>query len=543
MDRAEALVTATQMREIEADAIRSGAVSGAVLMAAAAEGTVAATLARWPALAAAPGRAVVLAGPGNNGGDGYGIAHRLAARGWQVRVFAAGDPATLPPDAAAEAARWSALGPIEPLGALTAGPLAGADLVFDAVFGTGLTRPADLVAGAQALLAGVLRGRSGAGGPRLVAVDLPSGLCADSGRVLGAEGPGLPADMPRADLTVTFGAAKPGHRLGHGPALCGPVVTVPLGRAVAAALAARAAIRTLLHAVPPPAPARLAKDPDGHKYAHGHALVLAGPPGAGGAARLAARAALRVGAGLVTLGVPGAALTENAARLDAVMLAVIDDAAALTARLADRRLRALALGPGLGQDTRAADLLMAALEADRPLVLDADALRLLAQRPEAQAMLAPHVVLTPHEGEFTALAPDLAEALRAPARHGPAFSRVDAARVLARRLNATLVLKGPATVIARPDGQARVHGGTPDRAAPWLATAGSGDVLTGLVAGLLARGLAPAQAACDAVWLHVEAARRTGPGLIAEDLPGALPAVLADLLAEAERAPSGGAGR
>ncbi len=119
MDRAEALVTATQMREIEADAIRSGAVSGAVLMAAAAEGTVAATLARWPALAAAPGRAVVLAGPGNNGGDGYGIAHRLAARGWQVRVFAAGDPATLPPDAAAEVARWSALGPIEPLGAPT----------------------------------------------------------------------------------------------------------------------------------------------------------------------------------------------------------------------------------------------------------------------------------------------------------------------------------------------------------------------------------------------------------------------------------------
>jgi hydroxyethylthiazole kinase-like uncharacterized protein yjeF len=536
MDRADPLVTATQMREIEADAIRSGAVSGAVLMAAAAEGTVAATLARWPTLAAAPGRAVVLAGPGNNGGDGYGIAHRLAARGWHVRVFAAGDPATLPPDAAAEAARWSALGPIEPLGALTAGPLAEADLVFDAVFGTGLTRPADLVAAAQALLAGVLRGRTVAGttasGPRLVAVDLPSGLCADSGRVLGAEGPGLPADMPRADLTVTFGATKPGHRLGHGPALCGPVVTVPLGRAVAAALAARAATRTLLHAVPAPAPARLAKDPDGHKYAHGHALVLAGPPGAGGAARLAARAALRVGAGLVTLGVPGAALTENAARLDAVMLAVIDDAAALAARLADRRLRALALGPGLGQDTRAGDLLMAALEADRPLVLDADALRLLARRPEAQAMLAPHVVLTPHEGEFTALAPDLAEALRAPARHGPAFSRVDAARVLARRLNATLVLKGPATVIARPDGQARVHGGTPDRAAPWLATAGSGDVLTGLVAGLMARGLAPAQAACDAVWLHVEAARRTGPGLIAEDLPDVLPAVLAGVLTD-----------
>ncbi len=282
-----------------------------------------------------------------------------------------------------------------------------------------------------------------------------------------------------------------------------------------------------LHQIGPPDPARLFKHEGQHKYDHGHALILCGPPGHGGAARLAARAALRVGAGLVTLACPAAAIPENATRLDAVMLRAVDGGADLAQMLTDRRLNALCLGPGLGLGPVQAHLVAVALAAGRAVVVDADALTLIARSPDLAAGLHPGCILTPHTAEFARLFPDLAGAVGLAAR-------ADACRIAAGRARATVLLKGAETIVAGPDGSVAVHRATGARAAPWLATAGAGDVLAGLIAGLLARGFAPAEAAGTAVWLHVEAARVTGPGLIAEDLSEALPAVLRALLRQAE---------
>jgi ADP-dependent NAD(P)H-hydrate dehydratase / NAD(P)H-hydrate epimerase len=283
-------------------------------------------------------------------------------------------------------------------------------------------------------------------------------------------------------------------------------------------------------------PSGLSKSSDGHKYGHGHALVLAGGPGRGGAARLAARGALRIGAGLVTLGCPPGALPENAARLDAIMLRPVAGPDGLATLLEDTRIAALCLGPGLGRD-RARALVPAALAAGRATVLDADALTAFADDPAALfARLHDRCVLTPHGGEFARLFPDLAARLAEPATTGPAFSKLDAARLAAARAGCTVLFKGPDTVIAHPGGRAAINAAHYDRAAPWLATAGSGDVLAGFIAGLLARGFGPMDAAETAAWLHVEAARAFGPGLIAEDLPEALPGVLRRL------AGGGGAG-
>lgn len=263
----------------------------------------------------------------------------------------------------------------------------------------------------------------------------------------------------------------------------------------------------------------------GHKYEHGHALVVAGGVGRGGAARLAARGALRIGAGLVTVACPPAALIENAARLDAIMLRGVTDGAALTAMLRDARLNALCLGPGLGTGGREAGLVAAALAARVATVLDGDALSLMAEHDVLFAAVHDRCVLTPHTGEFTRLFPDIAARLDAAPSTGPAYSKVDAVRAAAARAGCTLVFKGPDTVIADASGAASISAAVYDRAAPWLATAGSGDVLAGFVTGLMARGLPPRRAAETAAWLHVECALDFGPGLIAEDLPDRLPAV------------------
>lgn len=271
--------------------------------------------------------------------------------------------------------------------------------------------------------------------------------------------------------------------------------------------------------------ALLAK-PQGHKYDHGHALVLTGGMGRTGAARLAARAALRVGAGLVTLGAPGGAMLECAAQITALMLRRVEGGGDLAALLGDPRITALCLGPGMGVE-RAAEMLAVVREGGvKPhptVVVDADGLTAL--RP-VTAPLSPGWILTPHGGEFARLFPDLAAKLTAPADTGPAYSKVDATREAAARAGCVVLFKGPDTVIAAPDGRAAVHAATGARAVPWLATAGAGDVLAGLIAGLCARGLGGFEAACAAAWLHVEAARAFGPGLIAEDLPEALPGVL-----------------
>jgi hydroxyethylthiazole kinase-like uncharacterized protein yjeF len=326
-----------------------------------------------------------------------------------------------------------------------------------------------------------------------------------------------------ADLCVAFHRAKPGHHLAEGPAHCGRLVVVPIGLDDKVPDAAERVTLT------GPAPGLAIKTEAGHKYAHGHALVLSGGPGHTGAARLAARAALRIGAGLVTLGVPPAGQQEAAAQLTAVMLARLGDAAALRDALADGRITALCFGPalGLGKDRR--PLIEAALRSGRAAVLDADALGHLAADPALFALLHDRCVLTPHGGEFARLFPDLAEKLDGVPDAGPAFSRVDAARAAAARAGCTVVLKGPDTVIASPDGPCAINSSTRDRAAPWLATAGSGDVLAGIITGLLARGLPPQRAAEAGAWLHTECALSVGPGLIAEDLPEQLPEVLRSL--------------
>lgn len=269
----------------------------------------------------------------------------------------------------------------------------------------------------------------------------------------------------------------------------------------------------------------LAKRLDAHKYSHGHALILAGPPGHGGAARLAARGALRVGAGVVTVACVPAAMAEHAARLDAVMLREVAGAKALATVLEDKRINALCLGPGLGCGDESRCLVAMALKSGRALVLDADALTLIAQHAPLFASLHDGCVLTPHGGEFARLFPELAAGMAAPAGKGPVCSKVKATREAAARAGCVVLLKGADTVIAAPSGACSINAARVERAAPWLATAGSGDVLAGFICGLLARGFAPMAAAEAAAFLHVECARSFGPGLIAEDLPEQLPKV------------------
>ena len=270
----------------------------------------------------------------------------------------------------------------------------------------------------------------------------------------------------------------------------------------------------------------LAKRVDQHKYDHGHAVVLSGPPGQGGAARLAARAALRVGAGLVTLGCPLRAVTKNAVQLTAIMIRGLDGTAGLAEMLEDERYNALCLGPGLGLGPATGELVRGALKARRGTVLDADALSRFQREPQALFdMLHDNCVLTPHGGEFRRLFPDLAGRIE----NDDAFSRIEAAREAAMRAGAAVLFKGAETVIAAPDGRVAVNAAIDERAAPWLATAGAGDVLAGIVCGLMARRLPAYDAAKAGAWLHVEAARAFGPGLIAEDLPEMLPRVFRDL--------------
>jgi hydroxyethylthiazole kinase-like uncharacterized protein yjeF len=505
------LLTGAQMKAIETAAIASGEVSGLELMERAGRGVVEAVFDEWPELRAKHFRAVVLCGPGNNGGDGFVVARLLREVGWTVEVFALAD--TMTADAATMRGRWT--GTVQGFDGLTPDHFADAAVVFDAIFGTGLTRPIGPgISGAVEMAHPTCR---------IVAIDIPSGICADSGRYL-AEGEA--GDWP-VDLTVTFGAAKLGHHLDAGARMCGKLIVVPIGvEDRIADLSRHDPTFVQLTA----APDGLAKAV-GHKFAHGHALILSGGAGHGGAARMTARGALRVGAGLVTLGCPPEAVAENAARLDAVMLKAVADAAGLEDLLADARITALCLGPGMGVE-RAAALLPAALQGrggPRPAVLDADALTALARDGGLVAMLHGDCVLTPHGGEFARLFPDIAARLAAQPRTGPAYSKVDATREAAVRAGCVVLFKGADTVVASPDGRCAVNSAAYDRAAPWLATAGAGDVLAGLIAGLLAQRMSAFDAAACGAWLHGDAAARFGPGLIAEDLPEMLPEVLTAL--------------
>ena len=528
------LLTAAQMRAIEQAAIASGQVTGLELMERAGRGVVEAIFEEWPELKATSHRAVVLCGPGNNGGDGFVVARLLKEWGWEVEVFLYGDAEKLPPDARENYERWRAMGEVRTDFGVLTGMMT--DILVDALFGTGLTRPVE--PDLYDVIDGPIDRIEFKSSDRIVAIDVPSGLCADSGRRLDmAKQRALPAIA--ASVVVTFHLPKLAHHLADGPACSGKVYCKSIG------LTHRRATERLYAGEVvewPPADRviliepsdrvefeldRVSKDMGEHKYTHGHALILSGPSGRGGAARLAARGALRIGAGVVTVGCPPEAIAENAARLDAVMLRGVADAEVLAEVLEDGRINALCLGPGMGVGEREAALIGAALAGARPTVLDADALR-AGFFDEADALfgkLHGACVLTPHAGEFARLFPDIAAKLAESATKGPAFSKVDACREAAARAGCVVLFKGPDTVIAAPDGRCAINSAAYDRAAPWLATAGSGDVLAGFITGLMARGFSPFDAACTGAWLHVECALSFGPGLIAEDLPEELPKV------------------
>jgi hydroxyethylthiazole kinase-like uncharacterized protein yjeF len=456
----QTVATAHEMRHADAAAIASGTPGGELMDRA---GRAVAT-----AVAAFTGldEVLVLCGPGNNGGDGYVIARELMARGWPVRVAQLAPPAS--PEAIAAAALYH--GPVEPFD--KARPRA---ILVDALFGTGMTRmlAPKLADRLQKLMEGSwVR----------VAVDLPSGVGTDDGSLLGA---GLPFDM-----TVALAALKPAHLLYPAATLCGRIVTADIGIPVETACWRLGAPK-----LPPPG----ATD---HKYTRGFAMIVGGEMP--GAAMLAARGAQAAGAGYVVLAGEADHVTEPAS-----IIQKRAGAADLELLIEDKRIGAVVIGPGLGRDREASVRLDAALsDISHPLVLDADALVLLGASaiPVARRLHGRKAVLTPHEGEFARLFGSLPG------------NRIERARTAANMAQAVIVLKGPDTVVAAPDGKVKIA----DAPNFWLSTAGTGDVLSGVIAAMLSRGLEPFEAACAGVWLHGEAARIAGPAIAADDLMPAL---------------------
>jgi hydroxyethylthiazole kinase-like uncharacterized protein yjeF len=477
----------------------AGGVAAAALMENAGRAVADAVAVRQPI----GSRVVIFAGPGNNGGDGFVAARVLAQRGFRVRVLLAGETNRLKGEAAAAADAWK--GPIEPA---QVSALSDADVVIDALFGSGLDRPVDertrtLIEAMNAQSAPV------------VAVDLPSGINGSSGAVMGA--------AVKAAQTVTFFRKKTGHLLLPGRLYCGAVTVADIG--IPASVLGRIAPKTFENRAELWRSRFPVPRADGHKYDRGHAVIASGPAWSTGAARLAARSALRAGAGLVTIASPRAALAINAAASLAVMVRPVDGAKELATFLADRRLNAVAMGPGIGVGEATRELVLVALSGERAVVLDADALTSFAPEPRrlSEALNArggQATILTPHEGEFSRYFGSLDDRTKA-------GSKLERARLAARLTAAVIVLKGSDTVVAAPDGRAAIAANAPS----YLATAGAGDVLTGMAAGLLAQGMPAFEAAAAAVWLHGEAAAAAGPGLISEDLPEMLPTVYRALLA------------
>jgi NAD(P)H-hydrate epimerase len=506
-----ALLTTAEMARADALMIAAGTPSFELMRRAAAAVATAAD-----AMAPRGAPIVIVCGPGNNGGDGFVAARMLRERGREVDVVLVGERAALKGDAARAAALWDgAVHAPEAIGAV----LGRVEVVVDALFGAGLSRP---VMGAAADVIAAVNAR----GVPVLAVDVPSGVDGTTGACDGA--------VIDATRTVTFFRAKPGHYLFPGAAHIGTLEIADIG--IPADVLDEIRPRAVRNGEAVwrrvwPALAR-----DGHKYGRGHALVVSGPADRTGAARLGARGALRIGAGLVTLAGDPAATAVNAMHVTSIMLRRAVSSDDLADILGDARFTAALIGPAAGVSARTAEDVLAVLQAPAAVVLDADALTSFAAMPAAprlgflparggdentadrlfaavQARTAP-VVVTPHEGEFRRLFGDVGG------------SKLERARAAATRSGAIVVLKGADTVIAAPDGRAAINADAP----PWLATAGSGDVLAGMITGLLAQRMPPWEAACAAASLHGAAARAFGPGLIAEDLPDALPRVLARLV-------------
>jgi NAD(P)H-hydrate epimerase len=476
------ILTTEQMYEADRKTIDAGT-TGDVLMENAGAAVVGEIVSRWT-----PRSVAVLCGPGNNGGDGFVVARLLRHAGWSVRLGLLCEAEKLTGDAALNAGRWD--GAVE---RLSPALLVGADLIVDCLFGAGLARSiegelAELVCAVNAC------------GVPVIAVDVPSGVDGNGGEVRGVS--------IKADVTVIFCRPKPGHYLLPGRVLCGQLIVCDIG-------ITDQTIRDIR-------PSLMRNEPgiwragihwpgvDGHKYHRGHLLVVGGASMTG-AGRLVARAARRAGAGLLTVVADPSALPVYAADSPGIMtapIAILDDL------LKDCRHNALIIGPGFGVGDETCSRIIPLLHYCRCTVLDADALTSFAEQPSTLffAIQGP-TVLTPHEGEFARLFPDI---------EGDKLSR---ARAAAKRSGATVLIKGADTVIAAPDGRAAINAID----APWLATAGSGDVLAGIIGGLMAQGMEMFDAACMGAWLHARAGADLGPGLIAEDIPEHLPVLLGEL--------------
>jgi hydroxyethylthiazole kinase-like uncharacterized protein yjeF len=438
------------------------------------------------------GDILLLCGPGNNGGDGYVVARLLDDWGYSVRLMSVVPTADLKGDAAGMASRWA--GPVEGLDKLS---FKGVGVIVDALFGTGLVRPVegDIAA---------LIDKANRWDAFRLAVDVPSGLDAGTGQVLGT--------CFQADATVTFFARKPGQVIAPGRLLCGGhehVHVADIG--IAAACLEEIAPATfenepgLWGGLYPHA------GPATHKYHRGHLLVLGGKEPTLGACRLASMAALRAGAGLVTLAAPSETYAIQAAALTDVMVRRFDSAFGFLGMVADGRIRVVLVGPGAGVSEKTAEVVQEVAARGRSMVLDADALTSLVGRLEL-LQGAGEVVLTPHDGEFARLFPDI----------DLSGDRIAAARAAAAATGAVVVLKGVSTLVAAPDGRLSIAANAP----AWLSVGGTGDVLSGIVAGLLAQGMPAFEAASAGVWLQGEAAMQAGRGMIASDLVAALPKVL-----------------
>jgi hydroxyethylthiazole kinase-like uncharacterized protein yjeF len=466
------LLTPAEMARADAAALAAG-MPTETLMEAAGRAVARAIRARFR-----PCRTLVLAGPGNNGGDGYVAARYLEQAGWPVAVVALKTP-SLGTVAAAAAARWHG-----PMAAFNEAEVARAGLVVDALFGAGLTRP--LAPEVSQMLRAVQA--------PLVAVDVPSGLDGATGQVLGY--------APQAALTISFFRLKPGHVLLPGRALCKETVLAEIGlpEAVLGGIAPRCwRNHPSLWSLP-------SLEVSAHKYTRGHLTILAGAA-MPGAARLAASAARRLGAGLVTL---HAENLELAAMLRADAPGQLVSDATLDALLTDERRRVWLAGPGLLPHEATRSAIRSVIDAGKTLVADAGALMAAAEAPD---LLRGAAVITPHAGEFARLF------------GAPGADRLSATRIAAARLGAVVVLKGPDSIIAAPDGRVIIN----DNAPPCLATAGTGDILAGAIAALLAQGMAPFEAAAAGVWLHGAGAASGPPGLIAEDLPALIAKARHDL--------------
>ncbi len=492
------LLTNAEMAEADGLAAASG-VAGMALMEAA--GAAVARAAARRLYAAGGRRVAILCGPGNNGGDGYVAARVLREFGFEVEVASLGSATKLKGDAAEAARRWGG-----DIGESALVAPEHADLVVDALFGAGLARALD---GAAKQTVKRLEDCGRSTGRPIVAVDVPSGLDGTTGQVRGA--------CLHATETVTFFRLKPGHLLLPGRAYCGEVTLADIG--IPAAVLQEIAPKTFVNVPALWHHALRLPQLEGHKYSRGHVVVLSGHMPETGAARLAARGALRAGAGLVTVASPADALHAHGAALEAIMVRQSDGPAGLAKLLADPRRNAIVLGPGLGlgEETCAlAEMALAPSGGKKPRshVLDADALTSFAGYPErlfaAIGASDGDVVLTPHDGEFARLFRGLHD-----------LPKVERARRAAQISGATILLKGADTVVAHRDGRAAIAHNAP----AWLGTAGAGDVLAGMIGGLLAQGMAGFEAAAAAVWMHGEAAWHFGQGLISEDLPDMLPRV------------------